>query len=61
MSRAPRAYHHGDLRQALVAEAATLVEEEGLGALTLRELARRLGVSHAAPKNHFADKDALLG
>jgi len=59
MARA-RPYHHGDLRHALLAEAARLVESEGLRALTLRELARRLGVSHAAPVNHFADKDQLL-
>jgi AcrR family transcriptional regulator len=43
-----------------VAEAAKLIEAEGVGALTLRELARRLGVSHAAPTSHFADKEALL-
>jgi AcrR family transcriptional regulator len=57
--RAP-AYHHGDLRKALVEEAARLVETDGVDALTLRELARRLGVSHAAPAHHFADKAALL-
>jgi len=55
-----RPYHHGDLRKALLAEAAKLVEAGGVTALTLRELARRLGVSHAAPLNHFPDKDALL-
>ncbi len=53
-------YHHGDLRHALLAEAAKLVESEGTSALTLRELARRLGVSHAAPAHHFPDKAALL-
>jgi len=55
-----RPYHHGDLRKALITEAAKVIETEGVGALTLRELSRRLGVSHAAPTNHFDDKDALL-
>jgi AcrR family transcriptional regulator len=53
-------YHHGELRKALLAEAAAVVERDGVGALSLRELARRLGVSHAAPAHHFADKAALL-
>jgi AcrR family transcriptional regulator len=60
MPRTQRPYHHGDLRKSLVAEAANLIESEGVAALTLRELARRLGVSHAAPTNHFVDKEALL-
>ncbi|WP_394840854.1 TetR/AcrR family transcriptional regulator [Pendulispora brunnea] len=60
MARVARPYHHGDLRNALLAEAAKVVETDGVAALTLRELARRLGVSHAAPTNHFPDKDALL-
>lgn len=55
------AYHHGDLRKALLAEAANIVETDGVPALTLREIARRLGVSHAAPGHHFADKATLLG
>jgi len=55
-----RTYHHGDLRNALLAEAATVVESEGVTSLTLREIARRLGVSHAAPTHHFPDKSALL-
>jgi AcrR family transcriptional regulator len=53
-------YHHGELRRALLDEAAAVVEREGIAALSLRELARRLGVSHAAPAHHFADKPALL-
>jgi AcrR family transcriptional regulator len=53
-------YHHGELRRALLEEAAALVEREGVAALSLRELARRLGVSHAAPAHHFADRAALL-
>ncbi|MBJ6762389.1 TetR/AcrR family transcriptional regulator [Myxococcaceae bacterium JPH2] len=53
-------YHHGDLRQALVDAAVALIAEEGFAALTLREVARRAGVTHAAPYRHFADKEALL-
>jgi AcrR family transcriptional regulator len=53
-------YHHGDLRRAFVREAARIVETEGVSALTLREIARRVGVSHAASTNHFPDKNALL-
>jgi AcrR family transcriptional regulator len=55
-----RPYHHGDLRRAFLAEAAKLVEAEGIQALRLREVARRVGVSHAASTNHFPDKSALL-
>lgn len=59
--RKPRGrYHHGDLREALVATALRIVAEEGVGALTLRDLARRLGVSHAAPAHHFPDRASLL-
>ncbi len=54
------AYHHGDLRRALVEGSIALIAEEGVEALTLRSLARRLGVSHAAPHHHFASKDELL-
>lgn len=53
-------YHHGDLRRALLDAAFQLVEEQGVDALSLRELARRLGVSHAAPDHHFPDRLALL-
>jgi AcrR family transcriptional regulator len=53
-------YHHGDLRNALVGEALKLLEKEGSSAFTLRDLARRVGVSCAAPYSHFEDKDALL-
>jgi AcrR family transcriptional regulator len=59
---APRSasYHHGDLRRTLIETALTMVTEEGAWNFTLREVARRAGVSHAAPYNHFADKSALL-
>lgn len=52
--------HHGDLRAALLATALQLLEEGPAEALTLREVARRAGVSSAAPYNHFPDKSALL-
>jgi len=57
----PRAaYHHGDLRAAILRAAAEILEEQGVAALSLREAARRAGVSHNAPYRHFADRDALL-
>lgn len=60
-SSQPKArYHHGDLRRALIDASLALISEEGFNALTLREVARRAGVTHAAPYRHFADKEALL-
>lgn len=55
-----RGYHHGDLRAALLGSAQKMLRERGADALSLRELARELGVSHAAPSRHFKDKRALL-
>lgn len=55
-----RAYHHGDLRQALLEAAQSILEERGLEGFTLRECARRAGVSHAAPAHHFGDAAGLL-
>lgn len=55
-----RPYHHGRLRATLLAEAERALAEDGIEALSLRELARRAGVSHAAPRRHFADRQALL-
>lgn len=55
-----RAYHHGDLRRTLLTEAVAAIAESGPSALSLRELARRAGVSHAAPAHHFGDKAGLL-
>ncbi len=53
-------YHHGDLRQALVDGALELIREGDVGALSLRALARKVGVSYAAPYHHFSDKSELL-
>ncbi|MFF0426029.1 TetR/AcrR family transcriptional regulator [Streptomyces sp. NPDC004520] len=53
-------YHHGDLRQAILAAALDVIAAEGPGALSLRDLARRAGVSHAAPAHHFKDRTGLL-
>jgi AcrR family transcriptional regulator len=55
-----RPYHHGDLRSALLEHAEQTLRERGVEALSLRELAREIGVSHAAPSRHFKDKRALL-
>ena len=53
-------YHHGDLRAALLREASRVLAAGGPEALSLRELARALGVSHNAPYKHFENRDALL-
>src|SRR6187397_898095 len=53
-----RPYHHGNLRPALLAAAERALARGG--ELSLRELAREIGVSHAAPRRHFPDKQALL-
>jgi AcrR family transcriptional regulator len=52
--RTRKPYHHGSLRQALLDSALEIIEERGPSALSLREAASRAGVSHAAPKRHFA-------
>jgi AcrR family transcriptional regulator len=56
----PRPYHHGDLRSVLLKAAAQEITRVGVAQLSLRELARRAGVSHAAPAHHFGDKTGLL-
>jgi AcrR family transcriptional regulator len=53
-------YHHGNLREALIEAALALLAERGQLALSLREVARRAGVSHAAPYRHFTDRAELL-
>jgi AcrR family transcriptional regulator len=57
---AARPYHHGNLREALLSAGERALEAGGAQNLSLRELARDVGVSHAAPRRHFADKQALL-
>jgi len=53
-------YHHGDLAPSLRQAALAILEEEGLQALSLRSVARRAGVSHAAPYRHYPSREALL-
>ena len=58
MSKRP--YHHGNLRTALLEQAERTVRERGVQGVSLRELAREVGVSHGAPRRHFPDRQALL-
>ena len=55
-----KSYHHGDLKNALIKAGADILSKEGVSALSLRKVARKAGVSHAAPYAHFADKQALI-
>jgi AcrR family transcriptional regulator len=55
-----RKYHHGDLKNALIQAGIEILSEQGLHALSLRKVAQRAGVSHAAPYAHFTDKQALI-
>ena len=57
---AARAYHHGALRDALIAAAGAVIDERGVDGFSLREVARRAGVSPAAPAHHFGDSRGLL-
>jgi AcrR family transcriptional regulator len=54
------AYHHGDLRRAVLDRAVQVIASEGTDALSLRALAADLGVSHTAPRHHFASRQGLL-
>ena len=58
--RKTKPYHHGHLREALLQAAIQLIAEVGPAGFTLREVARRAGVSHNAPYRHFADREELL-
>jgi AcrR family transcriptional regulator len=58
--RQTKPYHHGNLREALLNAALRLISEVGPTAFTLREVARRAGVSHNAPYRHFRDRDELI-
>jgi len=53
-------YHHGDLRNSLIQAGMEILAQEGGGALSLRKVASRAGVSHAAPYAHFADRQDLI-
>jgi AcrR family transcriptional regulator len=53
-------YHHGDLRRAIMEAALQLIEESGVPNLSLREIARKIGVTTAAPYHHFKDRQTLL-
>jgi len=55
-----KSYHHGDLKNALIKAGADILSKEGVSALSLRKVAHKAGVSHAAPYAHFADKQALI-
>ena len=55
-----KSYHHGDLKNALIAAGADILSKEGVSALSLRKVAQKAGVSHTAPYAHFADKQALI-
>jgi AcrR family transcriptional regulator len=60
VSASQATYHHGDLRAACLSAALELLEEGGATALSLRAVARRAGVSPAAPYRHYADREALV-
>jgi AcrR family transcriptional regulator len=59
-SPSPRPYHHGDLRSALLGAGEAELAERGVEAFSLRQVAKRAGVSHAAPAHHFGDANGLL-
>ncbi len=60
MGRSTGSYHHGNLRAALLEEAARMIGEGGVSSVTMRAIGERVGVSRAAPYRHFPDKEALL-
>jgi AcrR family transcriptional regulator len=56
----PKKYHHGDLKNALIAAGIKILSKEGVGGLSLRKVAKQAGVSHSAPYAHFTDKQSLI-
>jgi len=56
----PKPYHHGDLHQEILCSACELLEENNIASLSLRAVAKKVGVSHTAPYRHFKDKESLL-
>jgi AcrR family transcriptional regulator len=60
MASKTKTYHHGNLKEALISAGLEILTEKGIEGLSLRSVAKRIGVSHAAPYNHFPDKQALL-
>ena len=58
--RKKRSYHHGNLEAVVLRAAGNILEKEGVEALSLRQVARRAGVSHSAPYRHFREREALL-
>ncbi|NJC96755.1 MAG: TetR/AcrR family transcriptional regulator [Anaerolineae bacterium] len=55
-----KSYHHGNLKEALISAGLEILSEHGIEGLSLRKVAKQIGVSHTAPYNHFPDKQALL-
>ena len=60
LTRKRRVYHHGSLQASLLRTAGQMLEKHGVAGLSLREAARRAGVSHGAPYRHFPDRESLL-
>lgn len=60
MTKSKTTYHHGNLREELLKATREMIENKGIEAISLRAIARHLGVSHGAPANHFSNKEALM-
>jgi AcrR family transcriptional regulator len=61
LKKQSHSYHHGNLSRVLIDTAVEIISEQGAKDLSLRKIAKRAGVSHAAPYRHFKDKNAILG